>query len=597
MSSYRKLNGTLLKTPTDLEQGPSKAIGVNFSTPRAPDINTTVAVGNVQYKISALLGSGAYGSVYKARAIGQTTDVALKFIQPTGDVNETRSTRSEVSVYRTTTQACADGLLSRIPCLRARQDYSDGGTVLVTDLAKGVNGSLVSLSAMSTTNFIEFVKKIVEQIHAFHQSGITHGDIKAENMMVEMNNTNTRALSVQFIDFGLSCNAASLQSDDRDTCHFEFPQVPDYMDRGYQKGVSNLFQADMYSVGKLIDSCMSNYKRGNKTLEAHVDSYLSCLVFELTLSESSDRPTAVRTKAALERLTLSVDSIVHVDQIACQVVDHVKTSFYCCVLRVLGIDNREPYVCKMFYTGRSRLRRAAERELFVRSSAPKENCLSLVSSCSSAERANMCLLLRGMGEGGSLETFIQSAPLTLNYMIHVWIAMAQALETLHAEPHRAAILQVTGAAFNLSVEGDPTRLLCSDFTNASSIEMQRDRPELCPKQKVGTFRTALLNIFQQDVYSLAELISEQCKLIFQTTKIRERASLKDFLESMRSGRKTMAETITYLSGLSETLSTSLVKQQNPSTTSGVVRRSRAALQKLGYMRRNSSQYGTENPAR
>lgn len=589
MSSYSKLNSTLLKTPTDPQRGPSEANKVKFSTPRAPGINTSVTVGDVQYKISALLGSGAYGSVYKARAIGQTTDVALKFIQPSGDVDETRSTRSEISVYKTTVQACADGMPSRIPCLRARQDYSDGGTVLVTDLAKGVNGGQMSFSAMNTTKFIEFISQIVEQIDSFHQSGITHGDIKPENMMVEMDEENTRAVSVQFIDFGLSCNISSLQSDDRDTCHFEFPQVPDYMDPGYQKGVSNLFQADMYSVGTLIESCRSNYKREKKTLEAHVDSYLSSLVFDLTLRKPSDRPTARRTKAALERLALSVHSIIHVDQIACRVVEPVKISFDCCVLHVVGLDNLEPYICKMFYTGRSRYCRAAERELFIMSSVPRENCPSLASSCRSAERADMCLLLRGMGEGGRLETFIQSAPLTLSSMVHVWIAMAEALGTLHAEPHRAAMLQVTGAAFNLAVEGEPTRLICTDFTNASSIQMQRDRPELCPEARVGNVRTVALNIFQQDVSSLAEFISKQCKLMPETIKIRDRASLKDFLESMRSGRKTMAETITYLLTLSETLSTSFVNRQNPPTTSGVVRGSRAAFQKLRYMRRNSSQ--------
>ena len=144
-------------------------------------------VGN--YEIIASLGAGAMGQVYRARDARLGRDVALKLLTANPSHDATARDRAE-------REARIIASLNH-PNVLAIYDVGtqDGATYLVTELVDGE--SLRGLKP-SLRKALEMAEQIAEALAAAHAAGVTHRDLKPDNVMV------TRDGRVKLLDFGVA---------------------------------------------------------------------------------------------------------------------------------------------------------------------------------------------------------------------------------------------------------------------------------------------------------------------------------------------------------------------------------------------------------
>ena len=153
------------------------------------------------YEISAALGAGAMGEVYRARDTRLGRDVAIKVLPGALAQNPERLQRFEQEAR----------VLSAMnhPNLLAIFDVGseDGLQYLVSELLEGKSlRERLNDGALSQRKVVEYCTKIASGLAAAHEKGIVHRDLKPENVFV------TNDEHVKILDFGLAkyANEAAL---------------------------------------------------------------------------------------------------------------------------------------------------------------------------------------------------------------------------------------------------------------------------------------------------------------------------------------------------------------------------------------------------
>jgi serine/threonine protein kinase len=489
-------NTTPPSTPVDgmsLSQMPSGVQHV-LGVPPVGSTGTVIKIRDVEYTLEQKLGAGAYGVVYAASS--NNHKFAVKIIRS----KDTRSVRAEAAAYMRNGATCAS--TQHVPCLIDRLDYENGGSVLVTSLAPGVSCAHAFQSPrtdLDTAGFLLFVMMALKPLVWLHSNQIQSGDVKLENLVVLFDDETGIPLKVTAVDFGLSCSASSL--DDRaekDTCQSRFDDPPTYMDPQYREGISNMFQADMYSVGAMLLH-LADMQEDYTSKE--VIAYTKALARELMRSTTRLRPTAAQTLAAIKRASYVSGSTIAVNDKICTVERYLRLKVNRTVLLVTG-SKGENWVLKLCCTWQKLYKREAEREHHILSQPLARPGPALISTAFSKEIAEMALLEERIGDDGyNLNQFLSSRESMRSDSVEqatVNLALARALRTTHAEPGRAAALNIQPTNFVL-VKGEPLNLVCVDYARGCSVAMQRDSPNLCPSE-------AEFNIFASDVRALAQLI-------------------------------------------------------------------------------------------
>ncbi|MEV0603423.1 serine/threonine-protein kinase [Streptomyces sp. NPDC050315] len=153
------------------------------------------------------IASGAFGSVYAARAVEDRAEVALKFL-PTGTSTPRRLhhlkelTRRELELYRKLQRPRLIRMYEALTVDDPGQPALDGATVLVLERAESSLSAALSLlslvSPAPAPRAGTLLAQICEGIAQLHEAGWVHGDLKPGNVLLMADGT------VRLGDFNLA---------------------------------------------------------------------------------------------------------------------------------------------------------------------------------------------------------------------------------------------------------------------------------------------------------------------------------------------------------------------------------------------------------
>ena len=147
---------------------------------QSPEARLRWATGD-DYEILAPLGRGQFGSVWRARDLSLSREVAIKMLHP-------HISKDDVAVGRFRREARLAAQLAHPAIVPIYDTDSQGDIVWYTmELAEG--GSVASLVSQSGARSLEEIApqidQILEALIAAHVSGIIHRDLKPENILID----------------------------------------------------------------------------------------------------------------------------------------------------------------------------------------------------------------------------------------------------------------------------------------------------------------------------------------------------------------------------------------------------------------------------
>lgn len=151
-----------------------------------------------RYELGPAIGSGGFGTVFRARDRRTGGDVAVKLVL--------RGLGADAAADRLRREG---GLLRTVASRRVARVLDHGsdesGAWLVTDLVDG--GPLTSTTlgrALLPHEVLHVARALLEGIADVHRSGVIHGDVKAANVLIGPGSLE----SITIVDFGLARFAA-----------------------------------------------------------------------------------------------------------------------------------------------------------------------------------------------------------------------------------------------------------------------------------------------------------------------------------------------------------------------------------------------------
>ncbi|MFN2515273.1 MAG: serine/threonine-protein kinase, partial [Pyrinomonadaceae bacterium] len=145
------------------------------------------------YEISAPIGAGGMGEVYRARDTRLGRDVAVKVLPSSFSADTDR-------LHRFEQEACAAGALNH-PNILIVHDIGthDGSPYVVSELLEGETlRERVGGVAQPQRKALDYGLQVAHGLAAAHEKGIVHRDLKPENIFI------TKDGRVKILDFGLA---------------------------------------------------------------------------------------------------------------------------------------------------------------------------------------------------------------------------------------------------------------------------------------------------------------------------------------------------------------------------------------------------------
>src|SRR2546422_10489913 len=145
------------------------------------------------YEITALLGKGGMGEVYRARDTKLKRDVAIKILP-----DEFSRDADRVSRFQREAEVLASLNHPNIAAIYDLQE-ANGGRYLVLELVEGETlADRVARGPIPVEEALDIAKHICEALEAAHEKGIIHRDLKPANVKI------TPDGKVKVLDFGLA---------------------------------------------------------------------------------------------------------------------------------------------------------------------------------------------------------------------------------------------------------------------------------------------------------------------------------------------------------------------------------------------------------
>src|SRR5213594_1516352 len=145
------------------------------------------------HEITALLGKGGMGEVYRARDLKLKRDVAIKILP-----EEFARDADRVSRFQREAEVLASLNHPNIAAIYDLQE-ANGLRYLVLELVEGETlADRIARGPIPVEEAIDIAKNICEALEAAHEKGIVHRDLKPANVKI------TPDSKVKVLDFGLA---------------------------------------------------------------------------------------------------------------------------------------------------------------------------------------------------------------------------------------------------------------------------------------------------------------------------------------------------------------------------------------------------------
>ena len=207
--------------------------------------NTGSRVGSQfgPYQLVRLIGRGGMGEVYEAEDTRKRRVVALKLIS---------TQYSDNSVFRARMQREADtaGRLTE-PHIVPIHDYGeiDGHFYVEMRLIDGISlrAMLAQFGPLTPARTVAIVRQIAAALDAAHGAGVTHRDVKPENILI------TREDFAYLVDFGIARAAADPGLTQGGTAVGTY----NYMAPERFSSGEVTYRADIYALACVLDECLT----------------------------------------------------------------------------------------------------------------------------------------------------------------------------------------------------------------------------------------------------------------------------------------------------------------------------------------------------
>src|SRR6266704_2383963 len=145
------------------------------------------------HEITALLGKGGMGEVYRARDLKLKREVAIKILPEEFSLDSDR-----VSQFQREAEVLASLNHANIAAIYDVQEVN-GSRFLIMELVKGETlAERIAGKALLIKEALSIARQIAEALEAAHEKGIIHRDLKPANVKIRPDG------QVKVLDFGLA---------------------------------------------------------------------------------------------------------------------------------------------------------------------------------------------------------------------------------------------------------------------------------------------------------------------------------------------------------------------------------------------------------
>src|SRR5262245_57778097 len=298
--------GTFLQAPA-FEVAAREIVADEVSSPATQLIGRELA----NYRIVSMLGRGGMGEVYLAQDTRLGRKVALKLLP-------THLTQDEDRVRRFVREAKAASALNHPHIVTIHEIGEDeAGRFIVMELVEGQ-----TLRAMkkpcALDKFVNLAVQITRALSAMHTAGITHRDVKPENIMARDDGY------VKILDFGLA-RLISATANDPEAAMLAQNSTPGmllgtvaYMSPEQARGETVTSVTDIFALGivfyelttgqhpfeadtmiGLMHAISSQSPLPPSRLNPEIPAALDALILRMLEKDAALRPTAAGVEAAL----------------------------------------------------------------------------------------------------------------------------------------------------------------------------------------------------------------------------------------------------------------------------------------------------------
>lgn len=258
-----------------------------------------------RYRVEATLGHGGFSTVLRAYDIRIKRLVAIKALKPALSADPDRFRALEERFTREAEASSRMGIHPNIVAVYDLATDADGTHYLILEyVAGGTLAERITSGPLPLTDALRITGDAARGLHAAHQTGIVHRDVKPANIFLAANGR------AQVGDFGIA------QIDDlshRTQMGTGHPGTPLYMSPEQERQTVYLRpSSDQFSLGLVLFEMLAG--TGYKRLEPREAAYamdrlppaVAALIRRMTETESSDRyPTMAEVITAIDALPTS----------------------------------------------------------------------------------------------------------------------------------------------------------------------------------------------------------------------------------------------------------------------------------------------------